>query len=585
MSSSLSFPVSLPATPAQSPAPFAVAGDNAADAGLSFEALLSADPAQAQPAQSGVSTFPLQAAPVVAEDTSTPALTPAQLAELLSLMNAPAAPPPVVANTAASFATGHAPAADEPSATTAGFPEGTDLITPTSPRHASPRHVPGVTICASQEFGAPSDVSSTIPVSGEISAAPSSTAQPAASQSTSSQPSVRDLLADGAETILFELMPAAQSGEGGEELPVFRPVLASPAVAQPAAVAPGNVRSDDSKLLPTPAPDVLVNRTATEAAPVVRPAPSADSNPTAAPSSPVAPVSAPVSPVVSERALPASPVGTSVGERPINQADRRPVLANGEKTAASFEIPTDSASSGVLPLVSNFKNKILSSDNKDVTEVSAKVGTDVANWGDSMKSPVAKTPAADVSIAGLAAPVAFRADSVAPAMPAAKPETGAPVAALQMVREIRDIADGLWAVERNSVEVRFRTGDGEPLSVRVEYKDGVVSTTFRTASPELRDTLAREWQAQIGVSADARPYRVADPVFNTPTQDERSSFADSDASGRQQQARHDEAADRPGAHSPSFGSRVTRSASADTASPSGRVYARPDTALHLHALA
>jgi hypothetical protein len=154
----------------------------------------------------------------------------------------------------------------------------------------------------------------------------------------------------------------------------------------------------------------------------------------------------------------------------------------------------------------------------------------------------------------------------------------------EIVNEIRDIADGLWALERDSVEVRFHFGDSGELAVRVEYRDGEVRTTFRTASPELRDTLATEWQHQAAAS-EQRPYRVADPVFTAqPAGEQRQASLGSDVSSQQQQHRSpgQEAQQQPGAPAAfSF----SRSAQVATPSPVAARTLRPDTAKHLHVLA
>jgi hypothetical protein len=170
---------------------------------------------------------------------------------------------------------------------------------------------------------------------------------------------------------------------------------------------------------------------------------------------------------------------------------------------------------------------------------------------------------------------------LAPISKASEPAAVPAPQAAQIVREIRDIADGLWAVERNSVEVRFHFNENENLSVKVEYRDGVVKTTFRTESPELRDTLAREWQAQIASTSEARPYRVADPVFSTPPVDARGFSLGGDTSRQQRQP--EQPAPAPAAFATTFG-RAASASSAGTA-PAAPSMLRPDTALHLHAFA
>lgn len=564
MPSTLSFPVSLPAAPVLTPTAFATTPEAAPEAGLSFESLLNAGPTPSTPTAADVSEFSIPTPPSpAATDPATPVLTPAQLAELLSLMQAPAAQPQPVAVTP-EMGESFGVAMDAPA-------EGDTAVAPVE-------GAARVTTAANEgdaraAFEPVQNFPTTRTATSEFSAA--AAAQPA-QKTADHPPSVRELLAEGAETLELEL---TSTNEGGAETPAFRPVVAStttPSVQAIPAVKTSDVIAtapEVSAKIATPTPEKI-------AAPANE-LPS-DARPVATESTPSA-VTRAQTPLVAERAFDSAPaISTPTRQEPV--VGHRPIR-HEEKTAASPIQTSGSTVSGVVSSSGVSKNKFLNVDNKELKLDDEKVGTHVANWGDPMKSTVVKTPSADAPIAGPAASVAPQAHTGTSTTLSAKPEAATPAAAVQMVREIRDIADGLWAVERNSVEVRFRMGDGEPLSVRVEYKDGVVQTTFRTESPELRDTLAREWQAQISASADTRPYRVADPVFNTPSQDERGSFADSDASGRQPQARQDDEASRSGAHASSFGSRFTRSGSVDTTAPASRTYVRPDTALHLHALA
>ncbi len=86
--------------------------------------------------------------------------------------------------------------------------------------------------------------------------------------------------------------------------------------------------------------------------------------------------------------------------------------------------------------------------------------------------------------------------------------------AVDVIREVVSMTDDLRSRERSSVEVQFQFKDNARLDVRVAYRDGEVQTTFRTDSPELRETLNREWQLQaVAPAAETKPYRLADPVF------------------------------------------------------------------------
>lgn len=209
------------------------------------------------------------------------------------------------------------------------------------------------------------------------------------------------------------------------------------------------------------------------------------------------------------------------------------------------------------------------------------VGTSAANWGVNM-NPQRSTDdsfnvAAAQTFAGFASPSAAQAPDAASALaPAAASH------AAELVHEIREIADGMWAIDRNSVEVRFKFDNDEGLAVRVEYRDGTVKATFRTDSEQLRELIAREWQSQVA-GADSRAYRMADPIFEA-----RPANADSlssDAGGSRQQSQgQPRSADQAG-FSTHFSLSNERSGSATTLGTSPATDVRPDTAHHLHTFA
>lgn len=88
--------------------------------------------------------------------------------------------------------------------------------------------------------------------------------------------------------------------------------------------------------------------------------------------------------------------------------------------------------------------------------------------------------------------------------------------AAHSVRQIVDAADKLWATERPSTHLKLKLDD-VGVAVRVEYRDGEVTATFQTDSPELRERLAAAWQAQVVTLSDHKPYRLAEPVFHSPS--------------------------------------------------------------------
>ena len=460
-------------------------------------------------------------------------LTAEQLAALLALMGAPTAPLPPPPAPALSLDLG----ATAPAESVAPETCTTDLVA-TGKKNA--------VLPDAASFELPGDT--TAPV------AESSDAEFPA-------PSVHELLAQGAETIDYQLTETH-----GTELPAyFKPVAPAP---QPPPASPA------------PAPVASATLPATSVTPdAVKPTAVANVIATEAPASAAA--ATPVSP---DRILSALPAAQSVAasvQPTLGDAATKPASkATAEKNAAPGVFTSSEVSSGVKASGVLLENKFLNVDGESVKSSSRAVGTSVANWGVPMKSDSHNPLDSGAAHAGSVFASALRSEaSPFPTEPAAT--TSAPQAA-QIVREIRDIADGLWAVERNSVEVRFNFSETERLSVRVEYKNGVVQTTFRTDSPELRDTIAREWQSQIA-STDARPYRVADPVFNTPAADARGFSLGGDPS-RQQQQRQAEQSATPATFAASFG-RGPAAGSSLSAPAANPVFTRPDTALHLHAFA
>jgi hypothetical protein len=65
-----------------------------------------------------------------------------------------------------------------------------------------------------------------------------------------------------------------------------------------------------------------------------------------------------------------------------------------------------------------------------------------------------------------------------------------------------------------SVDLHLQVGS-EPITLRVELKEGTVHTVFQTVSAELRSALSQEWQLVVP-PAVASHLRLADPVFNAP---------------------------------------------------------------------
>jgi hypothetical protein len=371
----------------------------------------------------------------------------------------------------------------------------------------------------------------------------------------------RDLLKQGADVIDYQLAPSPETAASAAT------PESSTTARQPAAAS-----SVSGLKLP---PETLVAPEIAANAPSVAPA-----RDQATAKSP-----APASPEIVAQAQ-SKAVATNANGQPVDAVSARTVAsqkAAGEKIAATSDSREPRTTSGVKSSISAGKYNFLNVDGKGVNAEQASVGTSAANWGVPMNldsRPAAfNARLADGALWSIEGASGTYSNFERSAESSAPQAAAAPQAA-QIVSEIRDIADGLWAVERNSVEVRFNFSENERLSVKVEYRDGVLQTTFRTDSPELRDTIAREWQSQIASASDARPYRVADPVFNTPPADARGFSLGGDSSRQQRQAEQSGNAPHTFATTSGRGPSSSSVAAAPVTS-----FSRPDTALHLHTFA
>jgi hypothetical protein len=367
-------------------------------------------------------------------------------------------------------------------------------------------------------------------------------------------PSARELLAQGAEVIDYDLTPVPAQPD--QAAPASSPEMAAtgeqPAASPSSASQPQIERSDSEQHASSDVATAATNQTQIQT-----------KTETQAPA---------------QRSL----ENSNAASDPARFASKKAAAKDSsEKIAAQAVSRALSGPSGVKSSIRAEENNFLSVDSEKLETDRGLVGTRTANWGISMNPESRSTPFPQRFPEGAVAAVGATLTGIQSSERSS--ETGAAHApkAAEIVREIRDIADGLWAVERSSVEVRFNFSETERLSVKVEYRDGVVKTTFRTDSPELRDTLSREWQSQVASASESRPYRVADPVFNTPPADARGFSLGGDGSRQQRQA--DQAASAPNTFAATFG-RGPSSASS-VSSPAPASMARPDTALHLHAFA
>jgi hypothetical protein len=157
---------------------------------------------------------------------------------------------------------------------------------------------------------------------------------------------------------------------------------------------------------------------------------------------------------------------------------------------------------------------------------------------------------------------------------------------------VRDVAERMQTTANRVVEFDVSSQPGTQLSVRLEYRGGVVHTTFRTDSADLRDTLSREWQSAMpSFVAGERSVRLAEPTF-TPASAPRGDSQSSDLGG--QNPRQPQQDTPQSQEKATFGSEFAfargatarrTAASAPAADTAAASVLRPDTAQHLHAFA
>lgn len=185
------------------------------------------------------------------------------------------------------------------------------------------------------------------------------------------------------------------------------------------------------------------------------------------------------------------------------KAGRRSNLS--AETAAVFR----TSAGGALDARSDFeevrKINSLPLDWKFVAKTTASVGIESADTGEVMRDEHPTT--AWIEMAG---------GAIAPATgsPVANGDVRPAAAAVRWasVDRVLDAADVLWATDRAGVDLKVQF-EGEGIWVRVDYREGEVTATFRTDSADLRDRLATAWHQLVSSSGELRPYRFADPLF------------------------------------------------------------------------
>jgi hypothetical protein len=170
--------------------------------------------------------------------------------------------------------------------------------------------------------------------------------------------------------------------------------------------------------------------------------------------------------------------------------------------------------------------------------------------------------------------------------------------AQRAVATVSELVDRMQARPATKVAIDVPLSGDQNVSVKLEYKAGVLHVNFRTDSTEMRDALSREWSTVAAQSDSA--LRFAEPSFNSKSQDhsqQQQSKADAfdlswNRQGQQQQRSQQQQQEAPRSF-PLPGSRngsgITSSSATDGVSNRDRTTASrqvaPDTTRHLNVVA
>jgi hypothetical protein len=255
-----------------------------------------------------------------------------------------------------------------------------------------------------------------------------------------------------------------------------------------------------------------------------------------------------------------------------------PSTANFGNSTAAFSGAEKIAAQGprnegpVEPVSKGSDKKILSIDNKQVTNHNDTLGTSVAKVGPAMptasqteRQPTAMLAAAPVS--GVAAtPNRSAADSQA-----ATSQMGVAQRAVEAALSSAEIFN---SGGHKAVNLQFSMGNTD-LSLTVQLRNGEIHTTFSTDSADLRSDLAHAWQSASPSSGGS--LRLAEPVFTSPgATDGGSSFQQR---GGQNQAEPTQTA------AGNAGSNASTASTQDNAGSLALTPASLATSLHLQAFA
>jgi hypothetical protein len=244
-------------------------------------------------------------------------------------------------------------------------------------------------------------------------------------------------------------------------------------------------------------------------------------------------------------------------------------LGDGEKIAVTGSSNRKVDNSGDTAINKNF----LSTDDEALNPSEDGLGTDVAKVSSTMPAtPHRSSVSAGNPVLDTAAGTQLPTDPQVAATTAAD--------AHRAVDAVLAATERLGTSSSRAVNLQFSFG-GADLAVRVEVRGGEVHATFRTNSPELRDSLSSEWHAAAAQDS-ASPLRMVEPVFRGSDSSSLSNFTgESGTQQRNSNARESE--------QNNFGSFIRGdSASSDDASSSiprlGQAV-QPSTSLRLHTFA
>ena len=261
-------------------------------------------------------------------------------------------------------------------------------------------------------------------------------------------------------------------------------------------------------------------------------------------------------------------------------------------SAENFSTPlTNPANTGSLATKSVGLKKILNAQPQMDSEEPTGLGIGVAQSNgkmrnDSQSSFSAFQQVEEISVASSA--VAGLREALAALTPEPTPVASPRVQSV--VNYVVEAAQRLDSHAVSSMDLRFNFGSSDKLSVHVELRDGAVHTTFRTDSSTLRETIGTAWRemAPANTISEGRSVRLADPtiVRETPAAEFSNQRGDGGDSRRDPHQQQQAAEFAESSFALAAGrTRAVRRLSALVEPITAPLSLRPETALHLHAVA